>query len=91
VSTVADLMEDALEVTMDYLEGLGKGTPRHHRAIAMEAIVFVRRAAKKKRHEYTEAEITDIIDGFLAAMKFYSEVTHMQGITSLDLTIPVRL
>jgi hypothetical protein len=86
MSTTADLMEDALEVTMDYLEGPRPKEGLNHRAIALEALVFVNRAARKKRHEYTESEIRDIIDRFLSAMKFYSTVTGMQGITSLDLT-----
>jgi 2,4-dienoyl-CoA reductase-like NADH-dependent reductase (Old Yellow Enzyme family) len=86
MSTVTDLMEDALDVTMEYIEGPRPEEGLNHKAIALEALVFVNRAAKKKRREYTESEIQDIIEGFLTAMKFYSTVTGMQGITSLDLT-----
>ena len=86
MSTVSDLMEDALDVTMEYIEGPRPKEGLNHKAIALEALVFVNRAAKKKRHEYKESEILDIVEAFLSAMKFYSTVTGMQGITSLDLT-----
>lgn len=87
MSTVADLMEDALETSIErILEDI-----LSCEAIAEEAYFFVRRAAKKRRHEYTESEKQDVIEKFLSAMRFYSQVTGMQGITSLDLTQQVHL
>jgi transposase-like protein len=75
-------MKDAIDVSMDFIT---RGV-KDYNGIAREAFPFVKRAAKVRDKRYTPSEKEAVIEKFLIAVRFYSQVTGMQGITTLDLT-----
>jgi hypothetical protein len=96
MSKSAELMGDALDITMEMiLENIesvpeGEVKLRHSvHAIVAAALPFVKLAAKKRDRRHTPEEKAIVIEAFLIAMRYYSTLTGMQGITSLDLRHPV--
>lgn len=81
-----DLMREALAVSMELITS----DVMDSKHIAGEAFPFIKRAAGKlcisDDLDYTPEEKADVIEGFQIAMRYYSQVTNTQGITSIDLT-----
>lgn len=88
----ADLMKDALEMSMEMiLENLERDQDLRHqpRLIALSVLPFIKLAAKKRDRRHTEEQKSIVIEQFQIAMLYYGQLTGMQGITSIDLTVPV--
>lgn len=97
MTKTAELMEEAIEISMEMIQenlDLKPEERNHYSAIVSAVLPFIKRAAQTmERHgkKRTPEQQSVVIENFMVAMRYYSQLTDMQGITSLDLTRPVTL